>query len=214
MRTALVLAALSCLACLGVTAEAWAELPDTVPIHWDLAGRADGFAPRLVVLALGPVLGLLLPLVVAGAMRLDPGRAVLAESERAVTVALVGLAAFAPALQLAVVRAAVSPDQLLDLRLFQGALGLLVATLAFAMRHVGRNRAFGIRTPWTLGSDAVWDRTHALGSWTLGCGGLVCVALPWFLPAPGSLGLGVGAVLLGALVPVGASFAWARAERA
>ena len=32
------------------------------------------------------------------------------------------------------------------------------------MRQAKRNFFIGIRTPWTLSSDHVWDETHRLGS--------------------------------------------------
>jgi uncharacterized membrane protein len=32
------------------------------------------------------------------------------------------------------------------------------------MRNAKRNFFIGIRTPWTLSSDTVWDKTHQLGS--------------------------------------------------
>ena len=31
------------------------------------------------------------------------------------------------------------------------------------MKNVKRNWFFGIRTPWTLSSDEVWDKTHKFG---------------------------------------------------
>jgi uncharacterized membrane protein len=32
------------------------------------------------------------------------------------------------------------------------------------LRKAKRNFFIGIRTPWTLSSDSVWDKTHQLGS--------------------------------------------------
>ena len=42
-------------------------------------------------------------------------------------------------------------------------IALLFFYLGAMMRHVKRNFFIGIRTPWTLSSDAVWEKTHQLG---------------------------------------------------
>jgi uncharacterized membrane protein len=44
------------------------------------------------------------------------------------------------------------------------ALGLLFIFIGYMLAKAKRNFFIGIRTPWTLSSDTVWDKTHALGS--------------------------------------------------
>jgi uncharacterized membrane protein len=44
------------------------------------------------------------------------------------------------------------------------ALGILFFFVGYMMRRAKRNFFIGIRTPWTLSSDRVWDETHRLGS--------------------------------------------------
>lgn len=43
-------------------------------------------------------------------------------------------------------------------------LGILFIFIGYMLRQVKRNWFIGIRTPWTLSSDSVWDKTHQLGS--------------------------------------------------
>jgi uncharacterized membrane protein len=53
---------------------------------------------------------------------------------------------------------------------------------------IRRNFWLGIRTPWTLSSDIVWERTHRLGGWLFVASGLL--GLPCsFWPSVGILGL-------------------------
>src|SRR5258708_28004997 len=40
-----------------------------------------------------------------------------------------------------------------------------------------RNFWAGIRTPWTLASDVVWERTHRFGGWLFVIGGLLGVIM-------------------------------------
>jgi uncharacterized membrane protein len=44
------------------------------------------------------------------------------------------------------------------------AMGLIFVFAGIMMRKAKRNFFIGIRTPWTLSSDHVWDETHRLGS--------------------------------------------------
>ena len=44
------------------------------------------------------------------------------------------------------------------------AIGLLFIFVGYMMRQAKRNFFIGIRTPWTLSSDTVWNETHRLGA--------------------------------------------------
>ena len=44
------------------------------------------------------------------------------------------------------------------------AIGLLFIFIGFMMRQARRNFFIGIRTPWTLSSDTVWNETHRVGA--------------------------------------------------
>jgi uncharacterized membrane protein len=44
------------------------------------------------------------------------------------------------------------------------AMGILFFFIGYMLRKAKRNFFIGIRTPWTLSSDKVWDETHRLGS--------------------------------------------------
>jgi uncharacterized membrane protein len=44
------------------------------------------------------------------------------------------------------------------------AIGLLFIFIGFMLRQAKRNFFIGIRTPWTLSSDTVWNETHRAGS--------------------------------------------------
>jgi uncharacterized membrane protein len=44
------------------------------------------------------------------------------------------------------------------------AIGLLFIFIGFMLRQAKRNFFIGIRTPWTLSSDAVWNETHRIGA--------------------------------------------------
>ncbi len=80
------------------------------------------------------------------------------------------------------------------------AIGLIFIFAGLMMRKARRNFFIGIRTPWTLSSDRVWDETHRVGSRLFVVMGIVTM----FTTLLGQAGIYVmfGAILIGVLVPV------------
>ena len=76
--------------------------------------------------------------------------------------------------------------------------GLLLVFLGTVLRTAQQNWLIGIRTPWTLSDEAVWDRTHEVGGWLFVASGLL--ALVGAFAGPYAPYLVVGPVLVSALV--------------
>jgi uncharacterized membrane protein len=66
--------------------------------------------------------------------------------------------------------------------------GVLLMVLGNYMSQLRKSFFIGIRTPWTLLSDAVWKRTHRVGGWLFMLAGMVMVigaligAPAWLVP--------------------------------
>lgn len=138
-------------------------LPERVVSHWNAAGEPDATMAKAVALALLPavaagllVLFLLLP-------RIDPLGENVAEFRGYYDWFVVLLSAYLLLLHVGTIaynlgyRFDVTAFVLLGVAVLFYYVGILLA-------HARRNWFLGIRTPWTLSSDEVWDRTHALGS--------------------------------------------------
>jgi uncharacterized membrane protein len=61
------------------------------------------------------------------------------------------------------------------------AIGLLMIIVGVLISKAKRNFFIGIRTPWTLSSDEVWDRTHRLGGRLFKIAGIIIILLS-FVP--------------------------------
>jgi len=177
-------------------------LPAEVPIHFDLSGRVDATAPRAIGAFLLPAITLLVIGIVARATRTRPPqeRAPIAATILLTTALLAGL-------QLIVVRAALLGAT--DVALALGTLLALASLgLALLLPRVRRNPHVGIRTPWTLGSDEVWARSHRLGGYLFAAAGLIGLA---------SVALGRPEIAIGALAAAAlaaAAGSWWIARRA
>ncbi len=135
------------------------RLPAEMAIHWNAAGQADGTVPALLGVFLLPGLAA----VLLGLFRIIPRIDPLGENfsrfrgayDRFVLL-LIGFLAYMQGVTLAwnlghrfSMTAALIP-----------AVAALYWTVGMVMREAEQNWFVGIRTPWTLSSEAVWDEVH------------------------------------------------------
>ncbi len=167
--------ALTVLTFVAAVALAWGfpgVLLERIPIHWDINMHPDGWATReqfLPYLLIFPgVMGLmvllmwLLPLISPRNFEVER----FSNTWGYVFTLLVGLFGFLFALQ---IWAATQEDATQDVwfgRLFIASFFVMFALLSNVIGKVQRNFWMGVRTPWTLASEAVWVRTHRLAAWT------------------------------------------------
>ncbi|HVA87695.1 MAG TPA: SdpI family protein [Candidatus Saccharimonadales bacterium] len=147
-----------------VSAWAWPQLPPgaQIPIHWNINGRANGFAPRELGLFFVPLLALVLTGLFAIVPRVEPRRANLMRSSRAYGAVWIGVLCVMFVLHV-VTTLIVLGHPLAISTWVHVALGLLFMVIGNYLGKVRSNFMFGIRTPWTLSSDLSWNRTHRLG---------------------------------------------------
>ena len=142
---------------------AWPSLPEQVITHWNAAGEPDGTMAKLPGIALIPVLSALLLGLFAAIPRIDPLGENIGSFRAAYDWFVIVFAAFMVALQTGIV--AFNLGYEFDFTLF---ILLAVAALFYyvgiLLDVVERNWFVGIRTPWTLSNEEVWDRTHRLGA--------------------------------------------------
>jgi uncharacterized membrane protein len=201
-------------AALTIAVSAWAYpgLPDTVATHWNLRGEPDGFSSRLVAAALGPLLVLGLRLLSEVLPRIDPKRPRSESFFDTYWLLINGLLLFLGALHLAVIGTGLG--WAIDIgRLVPIGVGLLFILVGNYLGRVEPNWFLGIRTPWTLSSDAVWRRVHRTGAWLFVGGGVLFIVTA-FVPRLAVVPLLVGIVAVVAVVPVVQSYVlWRKLPR-
>ncbi len=161
-------------------------LPARVPIHFDLAGRADGFAPRAVGAFLLP--GTMLVMLAIARARAGATAFVLSL-----------VTAFFAGLHVLVLRAALGDGTLGSAMWILS--GAFFVVLGLVMPRVRRNRWVGVRTPWAMRSPEVWARTQRVGGYAFLASGLVVLATAGDNGVAGSM-LRLVAIFAAGLVPV------------
>jgi uncharacterized membrane protein len=135
------------------------DLPREVVTHWNAAGEPDGYAPRWVAMALLPALSIAMLAMFAVIPRIDP----LGENIREFQAAYEWLAAGTVALLAYVHGVLLLINVGVEASIFQlvtPAIAALYIVVGIVLDRAEQNWFVGIRTPWTLSDEAVWDRTH------------------------------------------------------
>ncbi|HPV14344.1 MAG TPA: SdpI family protein [Candidatus Cloacimonadota bacterium] len=60
-------------------------------------------------------------------------------------------------------------------------IGFLFVFLGNILPKVPKNTMIGIRTPWTIANELIWEKTHRLGGWLFVIGGLILIIKGLFL---------------------------------
>ena len=193
---------------LSAGAAAWLAptFPDQIPTHWNIHNEVDGYGGKWT-LYLMPLMmvGMLvffyfLPALSPKSFEVDTFRPTYLYIMMLVTC----LFAYIQGVLLYTVRQSVLKGPPVQLgQVFLAGMFLFFGLLGGAIGRVRKNFYIGIRVPWTLASDRVWNDTHRMAGWLwLGAGilgfGLIVAGAPIYLP--------IGLLVVVGLIPIVYSF--------
>jgi uncharacterized membrane protein len=185
------------------------QLPDPMPSHWNAAGQVDDYMSKFWGIFLMPIITIALVGLFLVIPNIDPLKANIAKFLGVFNwfiVIFVVYMLFVYALTLA---AALGFQFNMTFWLLP-VVGLLFIGAGYMMGQSKRNFFIGIRTPWTLSSETVWNETHKLGSKMFMLGGVVTI-ISAFLGENG-IWLMLVAMLAAAFVPIVYSYILWRRE--
>ncbi len=163
MKKIILMGIISLLILTAATLLTYDFLPAQMPIHWDLSGKADDYTDKNVFLAVVfaitagiNVLGIALP-------RIDPRRANYRRFEKAYVIMFGMLDVMMLAFFLITLGAASRSEALSPAFLIPMALGIVFIVLGNYMPLFRQNFFAGIKTPWALADEEIWNRTHRIG---------------------------------------------------
>lgn len=160
----------------------WVILPQFIPFHWNIAGDVDAFAPRwaLIILACIPMVIYFMMFLMP---RIDPRPGAEEKHKGVFSLLVASFVIFFISMQWGVTAVALGlPLNMVSL--LKILLGVIFLIMGILMGKIRFNSLMGIRTPWTLASEEVWDRTHRMGSWAfffLGIWTLMLIFVPGIL---------------------------------
>jgi len=187
--------ALILLAVVSLSLWAYPQLPAQVITHWNFYGQANGWSSREFHVFFFPALLVAMYILFSVMPMFDPKSERYQEFARVYLIMrdlilLVFLVVF-------VVATLVNLGYPINIgATVAGAVGLLMIILGNYFGKLKRNWFIGIRTPWTLSSENVWNKTHRLGGRLFMFFGLSLILAPWLAPTVASVILIGGMIIM------------------
>ena len=189
----------------------WSKLPPEVVTHWNLLGKANGSSSRAWAVLAGPGIILGLTLLFQVVPRIDPRRENYDKFREVYWLVVNGFLLCLLVLHLAIL-ASGSGAVVSVQRVMAGCLAVLMLVLGNSLGRIRPNWFMGVRTPWTLDNPEVWRRTHRVAAWLLVGAGVV-TGVAALVRGVNPLGIGLGAVMVMAVVSIVVSYVFWLQER-
>ncbi len=159
-----------------ITVYAYPRLPDYVATHWNLHDQPNGYSPKWSLFVLGPGVMCGLMGLMAALPWLSPKNFEVDSFRRTYLQIMLILVCLMAYLQLVILWAGLGHAMNVG-RAVVGGVCLLFALLGNLMGKVRRNFYIGVRTPWALANERVWNATHRFAAKVFVVGGLVGLLL-------------------------------------
>lgn len=175
------------------------KLPDIVPVHWNYAGQPDGYGNKNMTVWLFPGLTFGCMLLFWYLPKIDPMKEkyqTFADVWELFQTVIIGFFAYMYFISL---YGALHVDFNVS-KWVIGGIGSMFVLMGNYMGKIRQNYFVGIKTPWTLSNEQVWNKTHRFGGWCFVIAGLlllVSAVLGYF-----SLAIFIVSIVLAAIVPI------------
>ena len=166
------------------------QMPETVATHWNEAGEADGFGSRTAGIFLLPAMMIATVLLLVIIPQIDPLRKNIFQFRPYYNNFILAFAFFFAYLHVLTLLWNIGVKINFNQYLIPG-FGIFFYFAGILISKAQRNYMIGIRTPWTLANDEVWERTHTLGGKLFKASGLIAILgvffpsqVIWFMLVP------------------------------
>lgn len=138
------------------------QLPDQIAVHWDLKGQANGYLSKTEGIFILPVVSAFIAALFLFLPRIDPLRKNYESFKKYYDGFMIVIIGFFAYIQILVLLWNLSYIFNFTQAIAFG-IGVMFFYLGILLENAKQNWFVGIRTPWTLSSTRVWDKTHQLG---------------------------------------------------
>jgi len=142
----------------------WNQLPDQMASHWNINDEVDGYISKFWGVFLMPLVTLGMMVLFLVIPNIDPLKANIAQFREAFNIFILLIVVFMLYIHKLTLAWSLGYQNFKMSTAMLPFMGILFFAVGYLLRKAKRNFFIGIRTPWTLSSDTVWDKTHQLGS--------------------------------------------------
>lgn len=179
-KTNMIIAVIT-VAVLAAVMIAYPKMPDIIPVHWGKEGTVDGWGSKKTIFAMWAIIAGI-NILMLFAEKYDPKGENYKKFGKVFNVFRLCLTLFFAVLVIVMIITAFNPDAVDMNNLMFPMLGVLLIGMGNYMPKIKFNYTFGIKVPWTLASETVWNKTHRMAGPVWVIGGIVTM-LSFLLPS-------------------------------
>jgi len=140
----------------------YVHFPEQVVTHWNLQGQPDDWSGKTFAAFFFPILILGIYILLIFLPLFDPLRKRYEEFSKTYQIIRFALVTFFTGIYFLASLSGLGYNMQIG-KIIPAVIGLLFVILGNYMPKIKKNWFVGIRTPWTLASEEVWNKTHRLG---------------------------------------------------
>lgn len=157
------------------------QIPESMPVHFDLNGNADRYSSGSFALLFMPLMSLAVILLISLLLKYSPQNFAASQSSSGISKLLFTITAFLMIIHFGMIKEAQEPHQWMQ-KVMPMALSLLSILMGNYLGKIEKNFVIGIRLPWTLASEENWKRTHRFAGKCYVAVGILNLVLSFFFP--------------------------------
>ena len=189
----------------------WNQLPEKVPMHWNLKGEIDRYGDKIELLLIPFLLPFLVYIIFLAIPKIDPKNKLNKMGNKLQTLKVL-ITTLMSVLALFIIYTAknqsfANPSYLVLI------IGILYIIFGNYFKTIKANYFIGIRTPWTLESETVWKETHKLGGKIWFVGGIIVVLASLILDQHSNFTIFLIVTSIISIIPIAYSYILFNKER-
>jgi uncharacterized membrane protein len=150
------------------------SFPDRAASHWNISGEVDGYMQKAWALFLMPAVSLVMFLFFLLLPKIDPLRENIKKFKKYFDRFILLIIIFLFYIYILTILWNIGQRFNMG-QLMAPAIGILFFYAGVLVGEAKMNWFVGIRTPWTLSSEKVWDKTHKLGAKLFKISGVIAI---------------------------------------
>lgn len=150
------------------------QLPDKIASHWNTQGSVDGYMPKLLGVFLLPLILIGICLLFFIIPKIDPLKNNIGKFKNYYEGFIVLFSVFMLSVYMQLILWNIGIE-LSPNFIFPIGIGILFFYIGILCENSKRNWFIGIRTPWTLSNDKIWDKTNKLGGKLFKLAGIISI---------------------------------------
>jgi uncharacterized membrane protein len=173
-KTLILLIAIILIVSFALSLFAYDRVPEQIISHWGANGEPNGYMQKDLGLFLVPLIGVALAIILVIVPKLDPLKKNVQSFIKHYNMIIVVILGFLLYIHALTIIANLGYE--IDMgQALSPAFAVLMYFIGALITKTKRNYFIGIRTPWTLESDHVWEKTHEIGGRLFKASGIIAL---------------------------------------